>query len=80
MKYPHKTVCRIFEAAESEQGMRPIDRLILEEYIIDILFFFNESHKDCAKQLEALPIELDYDHILIEVISPSINLHYLCMR
>ncbi|KAF0977795.1 hypothetical protein FDP41_003117 [Naegleria fowleri] len=33
--------------------LSPIDRLVIEEYITDLLYFFNGSHRDCVSRLYA---------------------------
>ncbi|KAL9657430.1 hypothetical protein ABK040_016700 [Willaertia magna] len=35
-----------------------IDRLILEEYIVDLLYFFNGSHRECVSRLYKLAFDL----------------------
>eukprot|EP01133_Synstelium_polycarpum_P011019 gene11019-12844_t len=67
--YPTFTrpVFRIFDD-QSDGELKPIDRHVIEEYIVDILFFFNANHKDAAKFIYSLPVKGEIDHIVVETI------------
>lgn len=60
---------RIFAQRDSEKDMKGIDRFIIEDYILDILFFFQLSHKDGVKQIQNIPVlnEMPFDYLLFEV-------------
>ena len=60
---------QIGAGAEDIPSMTPIDRLIVQEYIEDTLYFFNPSHKECVKQLLLrVPVKFNCDYALIDFI------------
>jgi len=62
------SVFRLFEPAKIAAEADAIDQIILEDYIIDILYFFHTDHKAATKfLLTGLPTRANYDHLLIEV-------------
>ncbi|EFA80484.1 initiation factor eIF-4 gamma middle domain-containing protein [Heterostelium album PN500] len=67
--YPLYTnpVFRLFDDGTDGQ-LKPIDRHVIEEYIVDILYFFNGSHKEAAKFIYSLPVQTEIDHIVVETI------------
>ncbi|XP_044482612.1 nuclear cap-binding protein subunit 1-like isoform X2 [Mangifera indica] len=68
LKYPQR-ICRlnIFPASKSED-MQPIDRFIVEEYLLDVLLFFNGSRKECASFMVSLPVPFRYEYLMAETI------------
>ncbi|GAM22055.1 hypothetical protein SAMD00019534_052300 [Acytostelium subglobosum LB1] len=67
--YPTFTrpVFRLFDDS-ADGSLQPIDRHVLEEYIVDILYFFNGNHKDASKFIYTLPVQCEIDHIVVETI------------
>eukprot|EP00850_Spirogloea_muscicola_P016263 SM000131S26693 [mRNA] locus=s131:30273:35576:- [translate_table: standard] len=59
---------RIFPPTKTESGLHPIDRFIVEEYIMDVLLYINGCRKECAAYLVGLPVPFRYEHILAEAI------------
>lgn len=66
--YGHpRTVFRLFPESETGQGLKSIDLFVLYDYIVDTLFHFNLSHKDCVKQFDNFPVSVPIHHIILEV-------------
>ncbi|EGG16204.1 initiation factor eIF-4 gamma middle domain-containing protein [Cavenderia fasciculata] len=57
---------RIFD--DSQDAIKPIDRYIIEEYIVDILYYFNGAHKEAAKFIYSLPVTTEIDAIVVETL------------
>jgi hypothetical protein len=57
---------RIYDSEDSEEDMKPIDRYVLEDFIVDT-HHFNANHKEAVTQLLSIPATFDLDYILIEV-------------
>ncbi|XP_078160331.1 ARM repeat superfamily protein [Carex rostrata] len=68
LKFPQR-LCRlsIFPSNKNEI-MRPIDRFVVEEYLLDVLLFFNGCRKECAFYLAGLPVPFRYEYIMAETI------------
>eukprot|EP01132_Coremiostelium_polycephalum_P000544 gene544-686_t len=68
IEYPSLTspIFRLFD--HSNSSIKPMDRSITEEYIIDIMYFFNSNHKEAARFLYSLPVPFEVDDIVVEVI------------
>ncbi|KAJ0084473.1 hypothetical protein Patl1_29476 [Pistacia atlantica] len=68
LKYPQR-ICRlnIFPTSKSED-MQPIDRFIVEEYLLDVLLFFNGCRKECASFMVSLPVPFRYEYLMAETI------------
>eukprot|EP01114_Cavostelium_apophysatum_P014517 TRINITY_DN3790_c0_g1_i1.p1 TRINITY_DN3790_c0_g1~~TRINITY_DN3790_c0_g1_i1.p1 ORF type:complete len:829 (-),score=226.89 TRINITY_DN3790_c0_g1_i1:25-2442(-) len=64
--FPHKIVFRLFDSDADK--LNAIDKILIEDYVIDILYHFSLSHKDCIKMIQQFPIEASFDHLLIETI------------
>ncbi|RVW54226.1 Nuclear cap-binding protein subunit 1 [Vitis vinifera] len=50
------------------QDLQPIDRFIAEEYLLDVLFFFNGCRKECASYMVGLPVPFRYEYLMAETI------------
>eukprot|EP01012_Entosiphon_sulcatum_P009994 TRINITY_DN15775_c0_g1_i4.p1 TRINITY_DN15775_c0_g1~~TRINITY_DN15775_c0_g1_i4.p1 ORF type:complete len:896 (+),score=194.08 TRINITY_DN15775_c0_g1_i4:40-2688(+) len=46
--------------------IRPADRLVVQQYITDTLYFWNASREDCVKRLRLLPVKASYEHLVVE--------------
>ncbi|KAH9790036.1 nuclear cap-binding protein subunit 1 [Citrus sinensis] len=69
LKYPQRIRrLNIFPASKSEVDMQPIDRFILEEYLLDVLLFFNGCRKECAFYMVNLPVPFRYEYLMAETI------------
>ncbi|KAJ4965426.1 hypothetical protein NE237_017275 [Protea cynaroides] len=68
LKYPQRLRrLNIFPPSKIE-GQQPIDRFIVEEYLLDVLFFFNGCRKECASFLVGLPVPFRYEYLMAETI------------
>ncbi|TXG72947.1 hypothetical protein EZV62_001526 [Acer yangbiense] len=75
LKYPQRIRrLNIFPASKNED-MQPIDRFIVEEYLLDVLLFFNgwtrymqASRKECAAYMVSLPVPFRYEYLMAETI------------
>jgi len=68
ISFPIKTNFRLFDKSDSEKDLKPIDRFVVEDYIVDILFFFNVNHKEVVKQIQSVPLSNSFDHLLLETL------------
>eukprot|EP01119_Soliformovum_irregulare_P015692 TRINITY_DN4452_c0_g2_i1.p1 TRINITY_DN4452_c0_g2~~TRINITY_DN4452_c0_g2_i1.p1 ORF type:complete len:813 (+),score=280.00 TRINITY_DN4452_c0_g2_i1:227-2440(+) len=70
VKFPTfpRTIFRIFPESESENGIYPIDRIVIQDQIVDVLYFFSSNHKECLKQFEVIPSPIPIFHILTEAV------------
>ncbi|KAG0488125.1 hypothetical protein HPP92_006936 [Vanilla planifolia] len=48
--------------------MQPIDRFVVEEYLLDVLLFFNGCRKECAASMIGLPVPFRYEYLMAETI------------
>ncbi|KAK1556319.1 hypothetical protein Q3G72_002673 [Acer saccharum] len=68
LKYPQRIRrLNIFPASKNED-MQPIDRFIVEEYLLDVLLFFNGCRKECAAYMVSLPVPFRYEYLMAETI------------
>ncbi|XP_058083390.1 nuclear cap-binding protein subunit 1 [Magnolia sinica] len=68
LKYPQRLRrLNIFPASKAE-NMQPIDRFVVEEYLLDVLFFFNGCRKECALYMVGLPVPFRYEYLMAETI------------
>ncbi|KAF5730839.1 ARM repeat superfamily protein isoform 1 [Tripterygium wilfordii] len=68
LKYPlriHRL--NIFPASKTEDP-QPIDRFVVEEYLLDVLLFFNGCRKECASFMVSLPVPFRYEYLMAETI------------
>ncbi|BFG30066.1 hypothetical protein CerSpe_163400 [Prunus speciosa] len=57
----------IFPASKTED-LQPMDRFIVEEYLLDVLFFLNGCRKECASYMAGLPVPFRYEYLMAETI------------
>nr|CAD1833320.1 unnamed protein product [Ananas comosus var. bracteatus] len=57
----------IFPSNKAE-NMQPIDRFVVEEYLLDVLLFFNGCRKECAFYMVGLPVAFRYEYLMAETI------------
>ncbi|XP_039128613.1 nuclear cap-binding protein subunit 1 isoform X1 [Dioscorea cayenensis subsp. rotundata] len=48
--------------------MQPIDRFVVEEYLLDVLLFFNGCRKECAAYMVGLPVPFRYEYLMAETV------------
>ncbi|KAF3454007.1 hypothetical protein FNV43_RR04450 [Rhamnella rubrinervis] len=72
LRYPQRIRrLGIFPASKIED-LQPIDRFIVEEYLLDVLFYFNGSRKECASFMVGLPVPFRYEYLMAETIFSQI--------
>lgn len=59
---------QIFPSAKTDEYMAPVDRFVIEEYILDVLFYLNGRRKECAAYLAGLPVPFRYEYLMAETI------------
>ncbi|XP_042380485.1 nuclear cap-binding protein subunit 1-like [Zingiber officinale] len=68
LKYPQRLRrLHIFPSSKTEH-IQPIDRFIVEEYLLDVLLFFNGCRKECASYMASLPVSFRYEYLMAETI------------
>ncbi|TYJ02749.1 hypothetical protein E1A91_A13G250700v1 [Gossypium mustelinum] len=68
LKYPQRMRrLNIFPASKTED-LQPIDRFVVEEYLLDVLLFFNGCRKECAAFMVGLPVPFRYEYLMAETI------------
>lgn len=68
LKYPQRIRrLNIFSASKAED-LRPIDRFVVEEYLLDVLLFLNGCRKECAAYMAGLPVPFRYEYLMVETI------------
>ncbi|XP_020554036.1 nuclear cap-binding protein subunit 1 [Sesamum indicum] len=74
LKYPQRIRrLNIFPATKTED-LQPIDRFVVEEYLLDVLFFLNGCRKECASSMVGLPVPFRYEYLMAETIFSQILL------
>ncbi|WOK93579.1 ABH1 [Canna indica] len=72
LKYPQRLRrLHIFPPSKTE-NIQPIDRFIVEEYLLDVLLFFNGCRKECASYMASLPVPFRYEYLMAETIFSQI--------
>ncbi|KAH7511337.1 hypothetical protein FEM48_ZijujUnG0024500 [Ziziphus jujuba var. spinosa] len=72
LRYPQRIRrLNIFPASKTED-LQPIDRFIVEEYLLDVLFYFNGCRKECASFMVGLHVPFRYEHLMAETIFSQI--------
>ncbi|XP_031485671.1 nuclear cap-binding protein subunit 1 [Nymphaea colorata] len=75
MNYPRRLGrLNIFPASKAEENMQPIDRFVVEEYLLDVLLFFNGCRKECAAYMVGLPVPFRYEYVIAEALFSQILL------
>eukprot|EP00250_Pteridium_aquilinum_P015137 c22401_g1_i1 orf=764-3292(-) len=59
---------QIFPSAKTDECMTPVDRFVIEEYLLDVLFYLNGRRKECAAYLAGLPVPFRYEYLMAETI------------
>nr|XP_043621052.1 nuclear cap-binding protein subunit 1 isoform X2 [Erigeron canadensis] len=68
LKYPQRIRrLNIFSASKTED-LQPIDRFVVEEYLLDVLFYLNGCRKECAACMVGLPVPFRYEYLMAETI------------
>ncbi|KAK7395978.1 hypothetical protein VNO78_16633 [Psophocarpus tetragonolobus] len=68
LKYPQRIHrLNIFPPSKNED-LQPIDRFVMEEYLLDVLQFLNGCRKECASFMVGLPVSFRYEYLMAETI------------
>ncbi|CAL1409673.1 unnamed protein product [Linum trigynum] len=68
LRYPQRIRrLNIFPTGKSED-MQPVDRFIVEEYLLDVLSFLNGCRKECASNMVGLPVPFRYEYLMAETL------------
>ncbi|KAL2564936.1 hypothetical protein AAZV13_19G075900 [Glycine max] len=68
LKYPQRIHrLNIFPPGKIED-LQPIDRFVMEEYLLDVLLFLNGCRKECASFMVGLPVSFRYEYLMAETI------------
>ncbi|MFS7984951.1 putative nuclear cap-binding protein subunit 1 [Helianthus anomalus] len=68
LKYPQRIRrLNVFSASKIED-LQPIDRFVVEEYLLDVLFYLNGCRKECAACMVGLPVPFRYEYLMAETI------------
>ncbi|KAL3701469.1 hypothetical protein R1sor_019491 [Riccia sorocarpa] len=59
---------RIFPPAKTDETMAPVDRFVVEEYLLDVLSFLNGCRKECAAYMVGLPVPFRYEYLMAETV------------
>ncbi|KZV27597.1 nuclear cap-binding protein subunit 1 [Dorcoceras hygrometricum] len=74
LKYPRRMrSLNIFPSSKTED-LQPIDRFVVEEYLLDVLLFLNGCRKECASSMVGLPVSFRYEYLMCETIFSQILL------
>eukprot|EP01018_Ginkgo_biloba_P023536 Gb_13655 [translate_table: standard] len=69
IKYPQRIRrLQIFPVSKTEEKLQPIDRFIVEEYLLDVLLYLNGCRKECAAYMVGLPVPFRYEYLMAETI------------
>ncbi|KAL2473257.1 Nuclear cap-binding protein subunit 1 [Forsythia ovata] len=67
-KYPQRIRrLNIFPSSKNED-VQPIDRFVVEEYLLDVMLFLNGCRKECASCMVGLPVSFRYEYLMAETI------------
>ncbi|KAI4348377.1 hypothetical protein L6164_009108 [Bauhinia variegata] len=68
LKYPQRIRRLNIFPPSKIQDLQPIDRFVVEEYLLDVLLFFNGCRKECASFMVGLPVPFRYEYLMAETI------------
>lgn len=54
-RYPPRGGIQLLEASHTHPDASILDRIIVEEYILDILFLYQKSRVECIKRIKDIP-------------------------
>ena len=60
------SVFRIFDQQLVEENLPQAGRIILDQYILDLITTFNNSHQECVHNIFSLPFKVKIEHIFLE--------------
>eukprot|EP00249_Psilotum_nudum_P022539 c28555_g2_i4 orf=271-2889(+) len=68
-KYPQRMRrIHIFPPSKTDEEISLIDRFVVEEYLLDVLFYLNGCRKECAAYMAGLPVPFRYEFLMAETV------------
>ncbi|KAG1338636.1 nuclear cap-binding protein subunit 1 [Cocos nucifera] len=74
LKYPQRIRRLNIFSSDKTENIQPIDRFVVEEYLLDVLLFFNGCRKECASCMVGLPVPFRYEYLMAETIFSQVLL------
>lgn len=75
LKYPQRIRrLQLFPLSKTEEELQPIDRFVVEEYLLDVLLYMNGCRKECPVYMVGLPVSFRYEYLMAETIISQIFL------
>ncbi|KAF6142693.1 hypothetical protein GIB67_015179 [Kingdonia uniflora] len=68
LKFPRRLRRLNIFPSNKIEDLQPIDRFIVEEYLLDVLLYLNGCRKECASYMVGLPVPFRYEHLMAETI------------
>lgn len=68
LKYPQRIRRLNIFPVDKTEDLQPIDRFVVEEYLLDVLLFLNGCRKECAAYMVGLPVPFRYEYLMAETI------------
>ncbi|KAK3042646.1 hypothetical protein RJ639_000898 [Escallonia herrerae] len=68
LKYPQRIRRLNIFPANKIEDLQPMDRFVVEEYLLDVLLFLNGCRKECASYMVGLPVPFRYEYLMAETI------------
>ncbi|CAD5318429.1 unnamed protein product [Arabidopsis thaliana] len=73
-RYPQRIRRLNIFPANKMEDVQPIDRFVVEEYLLDVLFYLNGCRKECASYMANLPVTFRYEYLMAETLFSQILL------
>jgi nuclear cap-binding protein subunit 1 len=68
-RFPPRIIrLRIFPSSKTDDKIAPVDRFVVEEYLLDVLFYLNGCRKECAAYMVGLPVPFRYEYLMAETV------------
>ncbi|CAN8270752.1 unnamed protein product [Cochlearia groenlandica] len=74
MRYPQRIHRLNIFPANKIEDVQPIDRFVVEEYLLDVLLYLNGCRKECASYMANLPVPFRYEYLMAETLFSQILL------
>ncbi|KAK4763581.1 hypothetical protein SAY87_013019 [Trapa incisa] len=68
LKYPQRIRRLNIYPVHKAEDLQPIDQFVVEEYLLDVMFYFNGCRKECASFMVGLPVPFRYEYLMAETI------------
>eukprot|EP01105_Mastigella_eilhardi_P022254 TRINITY_DN5474_c0_g1_i1.p1 TRINITY_DN5474_c0_g1~~TRINITY_DN5474_c0_g1_i1.p1 ORF type:complete len:774 (-),score=227.45 TRINITY_DN5474_c0_g1_i1:37-2358(-) len=67
-EYPRPRTTFTLFPADTTKDIRPLDKLLLADYVVDLLYHFNGNHKEGIRQMMQLPLTVPYHAVVVEAV------------